>query len=265
MEKKTNHKKKERKEKEMREAKEEEKNAIKIEELKSGQGSAETELLIEQPHDAKNLLIILGVIMGVLALIFAGVALYNHYSEVKVVDVDQLHQENLQNKLDEKEGYMYEGFSFVKVDGLWWSELNMDGEKVKVPLHFGPKEVESVEIKGELSPMFNQGDEVYIAIDPKVVDKFYTLALSELSFNVVKGLKRTPIGSCTEEDWACDNRTIISCNNNPKYKPVIELAIANETSIELIGSCIKISGSGYNITRATDRVLYQWYGVMKMN
>ena len=70
--------------------------------------------MAEQPHDAKNLLIILSIIVGVLGLIFAGVALYNKYYEVEVVDIDQLHQDNLQNKLDEEEGYVYEGFSFVK-------------------------------------------------------------------------------------------------------------------------------------------------------
>ena len=262
MEKKTNHKKMENIN---HKASKEEEKLVQIEELNGKYAEENKELLAEQPHDAKNLLIILSIIVGVLGLIFAGVALYNKYYEVEVVDIDQLHQDNLQNKLDEEDGYVYGGFSFVKADGLWWSELNMDGEKVKIPLHFGPKEVEEVKIKGELSTMFNQGDDVYIAIDPKVTDKFYTLALSELSFNVVKGLKRTPIGSCTEEDWACDNRTLISCNNNPKYKPVIELAIANETSIELIGSCIKISGSGYNITKAVDRLLYQWYEVMKVD
>ena len=93
-------------------------------------------------------------------------------------------------------------------------------------------------------------------------DKYYTLALSELSFNIVKGLNRSISGTCTKENNICDNRTIVSCNNSQGL-PVIELALANETGIELLGNCLKISGQEYDLVKAVDRLLYQWYGVMK--
>lgn len=258
MEKKTNHttKKEEKTHKEHA-------TEVKIEDLKKESMQEENTLLVEEPHDARNLMILLGIIIGTLALIFGGMALYNNFNQEKVIDIDELHTQNLQNKLSEEEGYMYNGFSFVKADGLWWTELSLGEERVKIPLHFGPKEVEFVQVTGTLDAEFNYGDEVYMTIDPKVSDKYYTLALSELSFNMAKGLKRSPVGACTETNWACDNRTIMSCANNTENRPLIELAVANETSIELIGSCIKISGQEYNITKAVDRLLYQWYGVIK--
>lgn len=211
--------------------------------------------------DSKGLLFIVLGIVGIFVLLIAGFGAYNYFTTAAVVNVDELHQENLAGELDQDEGYSYQGYSFVKADGLWWTEMNKFGTLLKVPLHFGPKELEDIPIEGKLDDSFNDGEELFIAIDPDVQDKYYTLAISELSFNTVKGLDRIPVGSCTKENWACDNRTIVSCENT-QGKPVIELVIANETKIELLGTCIKVSGKEYGIVKAVDRILYQWYGVM---
>ena len=141
-------------------------------------------------------------------------------------------------------------------------ERGVFGTLIKVTLHFGPKQVEEVPIRGQLDPAFNEGGKVYLAIDPEVRNKYYSLALSEISFNLVKGVRREPAGSCTRNDWACENRTIISCQNTGG-KPVIEFVLENETGIELSGTCIKISGQEYGIVKAANRVLYKWYGVME--
>ena len=212
--------------------------------------------------DGKGLLFIVLGIIGIFVLLIAGFNAYNYFTTAAVVSVDELHQDNLAGDLDEDEGYTYNGYSFVKADGLWWTEMNKFGTLLKIPLHFGPKELEDIPITGTLNPTFNEGDKVYIAIDPDVQNKYYTLAVSELSFNTVKGMDRLPIGSCTKENWACDNRTIISCDNT-QGKPVIELVIENETKVELQGTCIKVSGREYGIVKAVDRILYQWYGVME--
>ncbi len=211
--------------------------------------------------DGKGLLFIVLGLVGLFVLLIAGFGAYNYFTTAAVLNVDELHQQNLGGGLDDDEGYMYNGYSFIKADGLWWTELNKFGTLLKVPLHFGPKELEEIPIRGELDSSFNDGDEIFIAIDPDVQDKYYTLAISELSFNTVKGLDRIPVGSCTKENWACENRTIVRCDA-PQQKPVIELALANETSIELRGTCIKVSGKEYGIVQAVDRILYQWYGVM---
>ena len=212
--------------------------------------------------DGKSILIMVAVIVGIFLLLFGGSYLYNNITAATPVSVDDLHQQNLDDKLDEEEGYVYNGYSFIKTDGLWWTEMNKFGTIFKVPLHFSPRELEDVKIKGELDPRFGDGDGIFITIDPKVSDKYYALAVSELSFNTVQGLDRIPIGSCIEEHWACENRTIISCDNT-LGQSVIEFAYGEkEPSIELSGRCIKLNGQEYALTKAVDRLLYQWYGIM---
>lgn len=215
------------------------------------------------PTDSKSILIIVALIVGVFAFAIAGLKLYgNYFTSAAVVNVDDLHKENLNGDLNEKEGYMYNGFSFVYADGLWWTEVNRFGTLLKIPLHFSPKEVESIPVTGTLDPAFNQGEVVYIAINPNITNKYYTLALSELNFNIIKGIDKNIVASCTEENYVCENRTIINCQNT-QGNPVIELAVENQTGIQLSGTCMKIFGQDYELVKAVDKVLLQWYGVIK--
>lgn len=213
-------------------------------------------------EDGRSILIMIAVLAGIFILFFAGSKLYNHFTSATVINIDDLHKDNLEGKLDQEDGYIYEGFSFIKADGLWWTEVKTPDRLLKIPLHFGPRDLEEVEIIGSLNLEFNRGNDIFIAINPLVVDKYYTLAISELSFNIVQGLNKNPVGSCTSENYACDNRTIVSCADNPDDKPVIELALGEKSTIELDGSCIMITGNGLDLVKAVDRLLYQWYGVM---
>ena|SRR3989344_4961588 len=209
----------------------------------------------------KGIVIMMLVLIGIFALFIGGSYVYNKLTSADVVNIDQLHEQNLEEKLDEETGYVYNGYSFVKADGLWWTEIHIREMNLNIPLHFGPKEVEFVPMKGTMDPAFNIGENMYIAIDPTTADKYYTLATSELSFNIAKGINRIPVGSCTEENYICENRTIVSCENT-QGKPVVELALAEETRIDISGTCIKVSGSEYGIVKAVDRLLYHWYGIM---
>jgi hypothetical protein len=216
----------------------------------------------DNSSDTKSIVTILGIIIGLILLSFAGVSFYENITGGNVVDVDKLHQRNLEDQLKDEEGYVYNGFSFVKADGLWWTEFRKTNKLLKIPLHFGPKDLDDIKINGHINPRFNDGEDVYIAINPDIRDPHYSLGISELSFNLVKGFNRNPVGSCTREHFDCEGRTIISCNNT-QGKPVVELTLSSEEPlIELSDMCIKISGQGYNLVKAVDRVLFRWYGIM---
>jgi hypothetical protein len=231
------------------------------------QSTYNTPPIYEEPtkSDGKKIMIMVGVLIALFLIFFGGSAIYNNYfTGAVVVDVDQLHKDNLLEELGDKEGYIYNGYSFVFADGLWWTEVNkLDGTLFKLPLHFGPRDVEEIMVTGTFDPTFNFGEYVYIAIDPSVQDKYYTLALSELSFNVAQSFDRTPQGACTKEHYACENRTILSCDNNPNKLPIIEFALSEENKVEIDNTCIKISGNDYGLTKAVDRLLFIWWRIMK--
>jgi len=219
----------------------------------------------EETNDSKYLIIAIATILGILALIFLGFMLYDKYGDKSVVTIDDLHQKNLEKELGDNKGYVYNGFSFIKADGLWWTQVKLNsGKSVKIPLRYGPKEVENITIIGKFDPKaFNLGKELYVSLaDPTAVNKYYNLAMTELRVNLLKGLERPTLGACTENASECKDWDIINCTT-AKNKPVIVLDLTNEsTGITLAGSCVTIAGEDANILKGVDRMLYQWYGVM---
>lgn len=217
---------------------------------------------IDSPQaDSKKIYIFIALIIGVFLISIGSFSIYGYITSGKVLDIDNLHKENIEGNLDNKEGYLYNGFSFIKADGLWWTEIKRHDTLVKIPLHFGPKDVEKIPIFGELTDGFEQGD-VYVAIDPDVQDKFYTLSLTELSFNIAKGINRQPVAACTKNTTDCFDRPIRSCNDS-KGDSVIEIKVDPEAKIEFNGNCIKVQGQEYELTKAVNRLLYNWYGIMQ--
>ena len=212
-------------------------------------------------YDTKAIGITVMVIIGIFALTFGGFQFYNGITSAAIIDVDQLHQDNLEGDLDEEEGYLYSGFSFVLVDGLWWTEVYRGETLTKIPLHFGPKEIDYIEVEGALSEDFNSKP-IHIAIDPTVnYNKYYTLALMEMNNNIVQGTKNEIVTACNQENPVCEGYPIVSCDN-PEGRAVINLVVAEEAKIELKGMCIEVSGSEYELVKAVDRLLLHWYGVM---
>ncbi len=220
------------------------------------------ELDADTKSNTKYLIIMVAIVIGIFAVSLGGFTfLDDGITGGTVVDVDQQHQDNKEGLLEEDEGYIYNGFSFVKIDGLWWTERKTQNRIIKIPLHFAPKDLEDIPVTGTLAPEFDLGDKVYVAIDPKTEDKFYTLGISELSFNMAKGVNRDPVGACIEENEACADYEVISCDNNGG-KPVVELVLGKQNMVELKGTCMKITGKDMGFVKAVDRALLKWYGMM---
>src|SRR3989344_70717 len=103
--------------------------------------------------DSKSVLLIIGIIVGITILAIGGFAVYNSITGANVQTIDDLHQDNLDNKLKEKEGYVYNGFSFVYYDGLWWTSVkNSAGNNLKISLHYDPRDLEDIPVFGNLEP-----------------------------------------------------------------------------------------------------------------
>jgi len=239
-------------EEELEKEQEQEMSRLVDEELQSEKASS---------YDTKTIGITILVIIGIFALTFGGFKFYNGMTSAAIVDVDQLHQNNLGGDLNEEEGYIYNGFSFVLVDGLWWTEVYRENTLTKIPLHFGPREIEHIPITGSLNEDFNSKP-IYIAVDPTInYNKYYTLALMEMNNNIVQGTRNEIITACNQENAVCEDRPVVNCDNQEE-KAVINLVVSEEAGIKLKNMCIEISGSEYELVKAVDRMLLHWYGIM---
>ena len=203
------------------------------------------------------------MIIGLFIIVIGGFSWYNTITGGAVATIDDLHQMNYDGDLKEEQGYVYNGYSVVRNDKLWWTQVTGVDEDLIIPLHFGPKDLLEVEVSGQVSDTFNNGGTIYISIDPRIANQYYTLAVSELSLNMAQGIGRYPEAACTIDAKVCEGRQTMNCEDT-KGNPVIEFVLGGEKpTVELDGSCIKLSGSNADLVKSVDRLLYKWYKVMK--
>ena len=82
----------------------------------------------------------------------------------KAVTIDELHEKNLKGEMTDI-NYMYNGFSFVFADGLWYTQVQKGNTVWDVPLHFGPKQVENISVIGNIDTNFNKKDVWFTQLD----------------------------------------------------------------------------------------------------
>lgn len=161
------------------------------------------------------------------------------------------------------ESYTYNGFEFTRLGDLWNTEVQLREKIYMVPLHYGPKQVEFVKVRGELNDSFYT-DEIYITFDPKNDSELRYVALSaaELSINMVQALGYRPVSACTSDTVeACKAVPTIDCDT-PDVS-VIYIQEEGEPEIIFNNRCIIVKGTGPDLVKATDLLVLKWYGVIK--
>ncbi len=168
--------------------------------------------------------------------------------------------------------YEYNGFTFKKYDdGKWHTQMRWGNNLLNVPLSFGPNDLEDIQVTGYINNIFVESKDVYITFDPPkdillptgaiVKEKlgYLALAATELSLNLVQGMKLTTISACTNNDSSCGDVPVITCEND---EATVYLKRSDKTEVLLDGNCIIISGKDMDLVRAVDRLLLYWYSVM---
>lgn len=186
--------------------------------------------------------------------------------------LEQLKQNNFNGK-ETDNNYVYNGFSFAKMDDLWFTDVRIHGtaKDYSIPMQYGPRELEDIPVIGGFgafnTALSNNTEQyyLYITFDPTKKDQAHVaLAMAELTENLGRVLNLGILASCTKNHTACDNppRPIINCTNTDK--PVILINEKPGTKVELVGNnCLVLQGQDFELTRATERFLYQWYGIMR--
>ena len=179
--------------------------------------------------------------------------------------IDDLHSSNLDEDLEENEGYVYNDYSFVFANGLWYTQVqNVAGTSLfNIPLHYSPKDLEDISVEGEFdAEFFNSDRGIYITFNPLGQNLNYVaLAVGEFDQSIIKAFNKVPIAACDRnETTACSDRPIITCDNTDK--PVLYLQQEPEAKVIFKDNCMIVQGVGPEIVRATDRLLLKLYGIM---
>jgi hypothetical protein len=166
------------------------------------------------------------------------------------------HRQAGTNKVD------YSYFTFEEIGGLWQTTVQLDKQAYQATFRYNPTQVQDVTIMGNFSGFRKLP--IYITFDPEADKdeyKYLALAASELTLNIVRALNFTVEAACTKNITdACADRPIITCKDDAS---VIYLIPKAPTQITLDGHCVILSGSGFELLKSIDRILFQWYKIMK--
>ncbi|MBI1970242.1 hypothetical protein HYS47_00695 [Candidatus Woesearchaeota archaeon] len=204
--------------------------------------------------------ILFGIVVLAIALIIFAPSWFGNDQRQKTMD--ELHEENLLGKLPPEQGYLYNGFSFVKFGDGWYTRFIRQGTDLQynVQLRYGPRDVLHVPVEGNISSLFKY-NATYITFDPTEENLSHVaLAAADLSTSLYNILNVTPVAACMKNETnGCRNRPIITCKDP---HPTIAIVQASTPSVTIIGNCVIVQGREFGLLEAVDRLLLAWFNIM---
>src|SRR3989338_2673718 len=220
-----------------------------------------------EPPKSSDKILIFGIIF--LIVLFAVIFIvfrHNNLANAAPKTIDELHQANIDGKLKPEQGYMYKGvYSFVFVEGSWYVKLqSQSGRKFyNMGFRYSPKEVEKIKIEGSINEtLFYNSNSFYATFNPTGEDLSYvTLAIAHFDQHMLYAFDKYPIAACDKnETEACSKIPIVTCESTKEL--VFYVKESNMTRVTYKGNCILIEGKGFSLVNMTDRVLYDFYGII---
>lgn len=215
----------------------------------------------EDPKEGKKANFHFLVILGVIVILFTAIFAARAFIRPKSYTMDEMIARTLQGEENPETNYLYNGFVFVKVKSLWYTQWQLENYVLNVPLHYGPLEVEDIVAEGQLDERFNS-NHYYITFDPYGNDFAHVaVAAGELGRNLVEGLGAKISSACISNHTVCEDKPIITCPNT--NESVIYIKESADPKIVMNGNCLVLQGTGKDLLKVTDRVILQLYGIMK--
>jgi len=193
----------------------------------------------------RNILILVGILLIIFILSFG----MKYYKNKKAYEA--VHKE-------------YNYYTFDKEGLHWKTKWVRNDQPYILRLRYWPGEIEDITIIGKLNQVFNSSKNIYLTFNPEGSNLSYVaLAAAELSLNINSALGRNMIAACLVNNTVeCHTRPIVTCED--KDKAVIYLKDAETPRVILSGNCMIIEGSKEGLVQAAERILYTWYGIMRV-
>ena len=165
---------------------------------------------------------------------------------------------------ESEDNYNYHGFEFVKANNMYQTQIQLQGQEENLytlEFRYGPRELEDVPIIGEPN-YFLRPDALYVAFDATDEDlSTLGVASADIQMNLARVLRKKLVAACTNNKSAdCVGIPIKNCTNT--LSPVIIVRHDPMVSVEQNGSCLIVQGPGLNVTKAANRLVYYFYGIM---
>lgn len=144
----------------------------------------------------------------------------------------------------------YQGLSFVQTDSGWLAYVN-DQEKITIATNPDDLDVEFEKV--DYYPVESLG-KIYLSVNP--YDQVQS-AVQELERNGFLE-QQTVVMACYEDNDACSELPLKTCEDATNFIGVIVLKQVNETSVSLENNCLTIEGK--DLLKVVDKFIVDQYG-----
>lgn len=217
-----------------------------------------------EPKKSDKVLI---VSIAAIILLFIAIVAFGIFNKQQPKTLEDLHVLNLKGSLKPSQGYVYKGaYSFVTLDNLWYTQITSPkGTRIySLALRYSPKDLKDIVIEGNLdTEVFNNKTEFFVTFNPTGGDFSYiALAVADFNTHMSKVFEKNPIAACDRnETESCKNRPIVTCED--KDKLVLYVKESDKFRAYYNNNCIVVEGSGFDLVKGVDRVLYNLYNIME--
>ena len=219
----------------------------------------------EEPKKSSEKTLIISIVVIILLLI--SLITFSIFNKPQPKTLEDLHVLNLKGKIKPEQGYVYKGvYSFITLDNLWYTQVTSPkGTKLyDLALRYSPKDLEDIEIEGKLNgELFNNKTEFFVTFNPTGKGFSYiALAVADFDTHMSKVFEKYPIAACDRnETEACKTRPIVTCADTDKL--VLYIKESGRFRTYYNNNCIVVEGSGFDLVKGVDRVLYNLYNIME--
>lgn len=149
-------------------------------------------------------------------------------------------------------------FSLEPIEGSLQSMLVTEVDGVQLGFYSLPQDTLNLNVTGNLSFLASAQYLMFTGNPTDQIMPIHDLIRYEIAQSTGKQIG----GAVLFENENYTAYPVISCLNSSTVVPVIELVEANKTSIEVIGSCVKIQTKSQDILYVRDRLIYQMVGII---
>ncbi len=202
----------------------------------------------------------------VIFLLLAAIIAFSYFSRQQPKTIEELHLLNLKGKLKPSQGYLYKGiYSFVTLDNVWYTQVSSPKgtKEYDLALRYSPRDLTGIPIEGVLdSDFFNNQSEFYVTFNPTGKSLSYVgLAVADFDTHMSKVFEKVPIPACDRNQTeVCKTKPIVTCDDAGKL--VLYVKEADRFRVYYNKNCIVVEGTGIDLVRGVDRVLYNLYSIM---
>jgi len=130
-------------------------------------------------------------------------------------------------------------------------------------LRYSPADLKNITIEGQLDAnLFDNETQFYVTFNPTGKSlPHVSLAVADFDTHMTKVFGKSPVAACDRnETEACAARPIVTCSSTGDL--VFYVRESDRLRVYYNSNCIVIEGSGFDLVRGADRVLYNLYDIM---